>query len=118
MLAFSQYFLIFLAFTIVRARAEAMQKACDLSASGLYFVHGIPIEDLREKCKAILKQRKAVKPKFDTFIDVVIDSYPKGGVVGATVDCEKDLLALATNKVCQNFYTFMSLKLVVIIEVH
>ena len=76
-----------------------MQRACELSASGLYFVHGIPLEDLREKCQDILKKRKAEKPNFDTFIDVVIDSYPKGGVIGATVDCEKDLLALASNKV-------------------
>ena len=76
-----------------------MQRACDLSASGLYFVHGIQLEDLREKCKEILEKRKAEKPNFDTFIDVVIDSYPKGGVIGATVDCEKDLLALAANKV-------------------
>ena len=97
-----------LAFTVVKARAEAMQKACDLSASGLYFVHGIPLDELREKCKEILKQRKKVKPKFDTFIDVVIDSYPKGGVIGATVDCEKDLLALATNKVRHDLYMFVS----------
>lgn len=76
-----------------------MQKASDLSASGLYFVHGLSRDDLQQKLKDILADKQGRKRNFQTYIDIAIDSYPKGHVVGATVDCENALLALATDKV-------------------
>ena len=76
-----------------------MQQASDFTASGLFFVHGLTKEDLQQKLNDILAERKNRKKNFETYIDIVIDSYPKGFVVGATVDCDKDILALVTDKV-------------------
>ena len=92
----------FAAFVLIKARAEAMQRASDLTASGLFFVHGLKKEDLQEKLKCILAKRQHRKRNFETFLDIVIDSYPKGHVVGATVDCNEDILALNNEKVSGN----------------
>ena len=101
-----------------------MQEASDATASGLFFVHGLKKEDLQEKLKEILKKNQHRKRNFETFIDIVIDSYPKGHVVGATVDCEDDILSLTEDKVSKklcwhlktvqvdktyNYYMFLSL---------
>ena len=76
-----------------------MQRASDLTASGLFFVHGLKREDLENKLAEIRTEKQGRKRNFDTFIDIAIDSYPKGHVVGATVDCERALLDLSTEKV-------------------
>ncbi|XP_065064510.1 malonyl-CoA-acyl carrier protein transacylase, mitochondrial-like [Rhopilema esculentum] len=87
------------AFSITKARAEAMQRASELTASVLFFVHGLSKDDLQQKCDMIFEKNKGQKPKFNTFIGIAIDSYPKGHVVGATVDCAKDILELSTDKI-------------------
>eukprot|EP00794_Sanderia_malayensis_P018919 gene18919-20823_t len=84
---------------IFRARAEAMQRASDLTASALYFVNGIPRDELNLICEEIMNERKNKKPNSYSFAGIAIDAYPKGCVVGATIDCEKQILGLATDKV-------------------
>lgn len=87
------------AFIIVKSRAEAMQKASDISAAGLYFIHGIYIDELTKICHDIAEAKRAEKPSFASYAGIAIDSYPRGCVVGATIDCEKDILALAAKRI-------------------
>ncbi len=83
----------------MKSRAEAMQKASDLSASALYFIAGIPQEELSIKCTEIMDKIKTQRQNPKTFAGIAIDSYHKGCVVGATIDCEKDILGLASDMV-------------------
>jgi len=87
------------AFFLTKARAEAMQRACDITASGLFFVHGLKKEDLQERLTEIVNEKGNRKKNFETVLDIVIDSYPKGHVVGATVDCNDAILALNSEQV-------------------
>ena len=85
-----------------------MQRASELTASVLFFVHGLTKDDLQQKCDIIFEKKKGQKRKFNTFIGIAIDSYPKGHVVGATVDCAKDILELSTEKVKLTFNCFFT----------
>ena len=86
-----------------------MQRASDVTASGLFFVHGLKKEDLQEKLKEILKKDQNRKRNFEAFIDIVIDSYPKGHVVGATVDCDADILSLNKDKVSKKLCWYLKM---------